>query len=308
MTSPRPFAAACAAAFTVLVLGGCGAASGGTPPQATVPGSSAGPAGPTGPATSAPLDPATTSATLAVYYLGNERIWPEVGPLPVDRIKLYREFRRLPVGDGGPRARTEAAVAEMLDRSSASDPDYSTGWPAGARVRQIRIDGDTVTADLGGARRNSVGAEAAHQAVQQLIWTVTAASGRSGVRLLLDGEQVDELWGHVGVEGVLRRGPAAEVIAHVWLIDPQHGATVGRTFTVHVSGIVFESTVYIRVRQGDRTVHQTFVTLVGGTLSRHGEAKASLTLPRGEYTVEAFDSSAANGRDLFLDDHAITVR
>jgi hypothetical protein len=259
----------------------------------------------------APTTPAgggtATRVSLAVYYLGTERAWREDDGSPIDRVKLYREFHRLPAGDGGARARTVAAVTAMLT-ASADDPHYRTGWPDSARVRDVRVDPGLVTVDLGGARRNNVGAEAAEQAVQQLAWTATAASGESRVRLLLDGERVDELWGHVAIDGPLRRAAAEDVLAHVWLIDPQHGATVGRTFTVHVSGYVHEATIHIRVRQGDRTVRTTFVTVAsdGGLI---GEARTRLTLPAGRYTIEAYaPDQTGSGRPLFLDDHAVTVR
>jgi hypothetical protein len=248
------------------------------------------------------------SATVAVYYIGTERVWRESDGQPIDRIKLYREFHRGPAGDGSPQARTAKAVGEMLDRASAYDPDYRTGWPSSARVRQVRVEGDTVTVDLGGAERNNVGAEVANQAVQQLIWTATAASGKAGVRLLLDGAEVSELWGHVAVGGTLRRGKALDVVAHVWLIDPQHDATVGRTFTIHVSGKTYESTIHLRIRQSNRTVLQTFVTVAAPPGNEFGEAKKEVTLPPGSYTIEAYgDSGIEGGGPPFLDDHTIRV-
>jgi len=286
--------------LAAVLVGGCAGAQPGWGPGATPTGV------PTTPAV--PSEPGVASATVAVYYLGNERIWQEGNGQPVDRVKLYREFHRGPAGDGGPRDRTVKAVTEMLDGSSAYDPDYRTGWPSGARVLEVRIDGATVTVDIGGAERNNVGAEVADQAVQQLIWTVTAASGKTGVRLLLDGAEVSELWGHVAVGGVLRRAPALDVLAHVWLIDPQHDATVGRTFTVHVSGAVFESTIQLRVRQTDRTVLQRFVTVSAPAGGQFGEAKTDVTLPPGTYTIEAYAESAVDGRPQFLDNHTIRVQ
>ena len=304
MMNNRPFPALCAIAVSVAVfLGGCGRATPGAPLTPGDPGS----AQPSTMSESPAGSEAGAALLLAVYYLGEERFWREAGGQPVDRIRLYREFHRLPAGDGGPQAKTTAAVAAMLDQASALDPDYSTGWPSSARVRQVRVDGDTVTVDLSGATTNSVGAEAAEQAVQQLIWTATAASGKSGVRLLLDGESVSELWGHVAVGGVLRRAPALNTLAHVWLIDPQHGATVPRTFTIHVSGAVFESTIQLRVRQGDQTVNKRFVTVAGSTAGHFGEAKTTLTLSPGSYVVEAYSESAVDGRPTFVDNHTITV-
>jgi hypothetical protein len=288
------------AAVMLAGLAGCGnLAAGGQPP---VGGSTSTGTSPTPPATTGPV----SRISLAVYYIGTERVYREGTGTPIDRIKLYREFHRLGVADGGARTRTAAAVTEMLAAASALDPDYGTGWPAGSRVRDVRVDNGAVTVDIGGAARNSVGSEAAHQAVQQLVWTATAASGQPGVRLRIDGQPVDELWGHVDVRGVLPRASAPDVLAHVWLIDPQHGATVGRDFTVHVSGYVPEATIHIRVRQGNRTVHTGFVTVAGDGL--FGEARTRLTLPAGRYTLEAFaPNQASGGGDLFLDDHAITV-
>jgi hypothetical protein len=307
MPAHRFHAALCAATITLAGLAGLtgcrtmptpGPAVGSNPTSTATPGG--------GSSTGAAPPQTATRVTLPVYYLGTERVWRESDGTAIDRIKLYREFHRLDAGDGGSRARARAAIADML-ASSALDPDYRTGWPSGARVRDVSVAAGVVTVDIRGATRNNVGSEAADQAVQQLVWTATAASGQDGVRLLIDGQPVDELWGHVAVGGVLRRSPAEDVQAHVWLIDPQHGANVGKTFTVHVSGYVSEATINIRARQGDRIVRQTFVTVAGD--GHFGEARTQLTLPAGRYTLEAYaPSNATAGRPLFLDDHAITVR
>ncbi len=294
MSSKRAFPAIFAAAFlAVLGLSGCGQQSKGLLPIGSPP--------------TLPAESAATQATVAVYYLGEERLWREADGQPVDRVRLYREFHQVPAGDGSPRAKTGAAITAMLAEGSAFDPDYGSGWPAAASLRDVSVDGDTVTVDISRAAANSIGAEAAEQALQQLIWTATAASGAPGVRLLLDGQPVTELWGHVEVSGVLKRAAALGTVSQLWLIDPQHGSTVAPTFTVHVSGSVFESTVQLRVRQGDQTVTEKFITLAGGSEGQFGEAKTSLTLSPGSYIVEAYAESAVDGRVSFLDNHTITV-
>ena len=284
-----------AVAATVVGIAGCG------PLPSPTPG---------GPATTpSTVETSATGATVVsvpVYFLGIERHWQEADGQPVERIKLYREFHRVPAADGGLQAKTHAAVTAMLDGHTL-DPDYRTGWPDGARVRSVAVGDDTATVDLAGAATNSVGAEAAQQTVEQLIWTATAASGKSGIRLLLDGEPASDLWGHVSVGGVLRRAKALDTLASVWLIDPQHGATVGRTFALHVSGATFESTIQLRVRQGDRTVSQKYVTVSTTSTGRFGEAKTTFTLSPGGYVIEAYAESAVDGRVAFLDDHSITV-
>jgi hypothetical protein len=248
-------------------------------------------------ATSAAPPPGTTTASLPIYYVADDR----------GRLRLYREFRQLPLGDGSAAAKTRAALTEMF-AGRAYDPDYRTAWPTSAVVRGVSIADGVVTVDLAGAGRNNVGSEAAHQAVQQLVWTVGAVvGGNPGVRLMLDGRPAAELWGSVDVSGVLRRDAHVDVAALVWLISPQHGQTVGRTFEVHVAGVAFEATVQLRIRQGDRVVDEQFLTLNNGAPA-FGEARLSVTLAPGTYTLEAYEESAEDGSVQHLDDHTITVR
>lgn len=260
-----------------------------------------------GPSTAAPGPSATAAprpgatALLRVYYLGSDR----------GRPRLYPEFHSLPVGDGSAAARTSAALTEMLDGRRAYDPDYAGGWPAGTRVRDVRVEADAVVVDLAGvgdgADPGQLDPDTARQAVQQLVWTATAASGKGVVRLRLDGRPASTLWGIVPVAPDLRRAPAADVLGLVWVIDPQHGATVGRTFQVYVAGIVFEATMQVRVRRGTTVVYERTVTLDAGA-PQQGEARLSLALEPGSYTIEGYAISAADGSEQHLDDHAFTVR
>jgi hypothetical protein len=248
-----------------------------SPPAAVPP---AQPPGASRAATEAPGAP--MPPLLPVYYLG-----------PGDR--LYREFHPLDTGSDKPADRVRAAVEELLD-DSAADPDYRTAWPAGGAVRDVTVDGDTVTVALTGVRPAGAGA------VHQLVWTVTAVSGKPAVRLLVDGVPL------AGSGGRLERGPALDELADLWLIEPQEGSIVGRAPVVHVYGAVFEATVQVRVRSGERVVQERTVTLSAGAPQR-GEGRVTLApLEPGAYTVEAYVSSPEDGRELSLDDHAITVR
>lgn len=240
---------------------------------------------------------ATPPGSVAVYYLGATRS----GPL------LYREFHHPGVASGSPvAAKVTAAIDELLDHP-AFDPDYTSAWPAGARLNRVSIDGDTVTVDLAGATVNAVDARRAAAGVQQLVWTATAPSDTvTGVRLLFDGKPLTTLWGSVPVGGVLHRGNALDVRAPVWLIDPQQGATVGRTFTVFVAGTVPEGAARLRVRSSAGVVQDSPVTLDQGAPAL-GTAKMSLTLDPGRYTIEAFYVSPADSSAQFVDDHEFTV-
>lgn len=269
------------------------------------------------PSTPEPVPPADPSPTVTttqptpgpqgepdrvpIYYLG------QVG----NRVVLYREFRTVTPADNTLPARIAAAVREML-RDDPLDPDYFGVWPDGAAVTEVRIEGDVAVVVLTGVANNNVGAELAQMTVEQLVWTVTAVAADAGspvngVRLSVDETSSSGLWGHVDITGVLRRGDSTQVQAPVWLISPQHGDTVGRTFTIHVDGTVFEATVNLRVRDASgTTVQETFVTLDEGAPAR-GEATTTLTLAPGRYTLEAFVYSMADGSVQAMDDHDITV-
>jgi spore germination protein GerM len=240
------------------------------------------------------------TATVPVYYLGTVR----------DRVVLYREFHSVTFVDGI-AGRIGAAVAEMM-RNDPLDPDYSSAWPAGATVRGVRIEAGVAVVDLAGVANNSVGAENAAMTIQQLVWTVTAVAADAGspvdgVRLLIDGSTRSELWGHVSIGGVLRRGASTNTQAQVWLIAPQHGDTVGRSVRVHIDGTVFEATAVVRVRNASgAVVDERTVTLSTGAPGR-GEAFLELNLAPGRYTLEAFYYSPADSSIQAMDDHEITV-
>jgi hypothetical protein len=262
-------AVAAVAAIAVVV------ASTGERPSPAPPAASATPAGT--PPASAGLTAGPINDNVPVYYAGRTR----------SANLLYREYH--PVADDGTlTGRIRAAVTEALGRPL--DPDYTSPWPAGTGVRDVSVDGSTATVELSGTTT-------AGFARQQLVWTVTAQDkGITGVRLILGGQPT----------GVLTRDPAADVLAPVWLYEPQQGARVGRTFTVQLAGIVFEGAIRLRVRSAGAVVSDQPVQLSAGAPAQ-GSATTALTLKPGRYTVEAYFVSVKDGSEQGLDDHEITV-
>jgi hypothetical protein len=160
------------------------------------------------------------------------------------------------------------------------DPDYSSAWPAGTVVRGVTVTGDVVTVDLGGAVPPSP------IAVQQLVWTVTAASGLPGVRL-------------GGAGGVLRRAPAVDTLAPVWLINPQQGDVIrGGRLDVHVAG--FGSTARLEIEPGiGGAPFRQDLALEGGSPAQR-EAHVTVAIPPGTYRVTVTVDGA-------FDDHTVVV-
>ncbi len=212
--------------------------------------------------------PAAVGPLLAVYY---------VGPCCADA--LVREFHRATPSSTSMPDRVRAALSSMFG-TAPLDPDYASAWPAGTVVRGVTITGDVVTVDLGGAVPPSP------VAAQQLVWTVTAASGLPGVRV-------------GGAGTVLRRAPAVDTLAPVWLINPQQGDVIrGGQLDVHVAGFGSEARLEIAPRVGGAPFRQD-LPLTGGSPAQR-EAQFTLTVPPGTSTVTVTVDGAS-------DDHIVEV-
>lgn len=253
-------------------------------------------AGCTGPSSPAPLPIGTPTATtaLAVYYTVSDRGGP----------KLIREFHRLPVPDDSAAAKVSAAVTDML-ASPALDPDYTSLWPQGIRITSAKVDGDTATVDLTGFTAGLGGLIEA-TALQQLVYTVTAASGQPKVKILRDGQKADSLFGHMSTKEALTRGPAVDVLYGVWIISPQQGDQSGADVQIHLAGIAFEATINYDVLRDGKIVKHQVVTLDAGA-PKQGEFTTTVRLDPGEYVIQAYEVSAKDGARQHQDSHTFTV-
>lgn len=256
----------------------------------------AGCSGPSPAPSASPLPMGTPAPTtsLAVYYT----ISDQGGP------RLIREFHTLVIADESPTAKVNSAVSDML-AAPARDPDYVSLWPQGVRLLAAKVDGDTSTVDLTGIQ-SGMGGVAEAIALQQLVYTVTAASGQPKVRILKDGQAVDSLFGHVSTKKALTRGKAVDVLYGVWIISPQQGEQPGQAVEVHLAGIAFEATVnYDIIRDGKVIKHQA-VTLSAGA-PQQGEFTTTVQLEPGEYVIQAYAVSTKDGGRQHQDSHTFTV-
>ena len=167
-----------------LLLAGCGsddpdvsAPPSPSPPTTTAPASDA-------PTPSASAVPSSSASARAVYWLGAADA-PR-GP------RLYREFVRRPDVDDAVRDAVELVLA-----GQPADPDYTSLWADGTTVLGVTRDGDTAVVDLSQqATTNGGGSAFEAMSLQQLVHTVTAADpSLTGVRLTVEGEPVQTLWG-----------------------------------------------------------------------------------------------------------------
>ncbi len=238
--------------------------------------------------------PSVRTSAVAVYYL---RDTGGTG------TRLYREFHRRPVTDQPARDAVEAMLEQDPD-----DADYLTLWPKGTGVNDVTIEGSTATVDLTAtAAKGQSGPEAEGTSLQQLVYTVTAAepSVRS-VRVLVDGQARETLWGHIDASRPTSRAPAAEILGPVWILQPTEGATLKRGDSFGGEASVFEATVNWQWVQGDTVVAKGFSTASVGAPGR-GPWSATVDVPAGDYELRAFESSAEDGAPTFVDTKQVTV-
>ena len=265
-----------------------------TPDPTTTPSATSEPA-PT-PAATTPTPVATTPApspgtrAVAVYYLGST----DEGP------RLYREFHRRPATTGVVRD----AVTAMLDEAPVDD-DYESLWPDGTSVRGVRKDGDVLVVDLSMPKRLMLGSGFEAVTIQQLVWTATAADpSAKRVRLAVDGDERESVGGHVDTTRPMARQPLD--LGPVWLLTPTEGGTLRRGASFGGEATVFEATVSWQLVQGTRVVAEGFSTASTGAPER-GRWSAVADVPPGRYVLRAFESSAEDGRETWVDDKAVTV-
>jgi hypothetical protein len=238
--------------------------------------------------------PDETRSAVPVYYVAETAAG----------LRLQREFHHIPSADP-----PSDAVREMLAQPTGNDPDYRNLWPAGTALRTpVTTAGGVIVVDLTGLGPARLGTEAAELAVQQLVFTVQGAlQSTDPVRILVDGQPVDRLWGAVDVSEPVQRGDAYALRSLVQIDAPAHGAVVGREVEVTGEAAVFEATVHWEVLRDGAVVRSGFTSTTEG--QKFAPFSFKVTLDPGQYTVRILedDPSDGEGRPALTDDKAITV-
>ena len=227
---------------------------------------------------------------------------------------LFREFRTAPaVVTADPVA--EAVV--MMTSLEPLDPDYRSLWSAVESVGTSVAPGGTITVDLPApAFASQLPADDAELALQQLVYTVSAAAVTAGlldaatakeVRILVDGRSDYEAFGSVDLKDPISRD--ASLAAPVWLIDPQTGTESGPPLTMfgRVLPDFASATWEVIPAHGDEAVKSGEITEPTETpaSSAGTEFRIPVDVPAGDYTVRVTGSN--EGGDRVTDDHTVTV-
>jgi hypothetical protein len=209
---------------------------------------------------------------------------------------LVREFRDVPDA-GGPVA---SAVAAMT-RLTPLDPDYSNPWRPATRVAVTRAS-DAITVDLSrdALANTQIGSELAARAVQQLVYTATAAAAQFGapattVRITVDGEEADA-WGAVRLGEPTARAPLLDVQLRAWVTSPREGAVVpAGTVRFEGFGTSFEATFLWKILSSTGAIVERGSAMGGTGDGQFGSFTFTAQLPAGTYSVLVSEDDPSDG-------------
>jgi spore germination protein GerM len=265
-----------------------------------------GPASPAAPTTSAPLETTQASNKAPVYWMGRSN----------DRVFLYREFRDVPEQDN-PVTR---ALRVMMSQKPL-DPDFFTPWQNPKKLATSISGKNVITVDVSADAFNSnVDAAMAERAIQQLVYTATAAGASAG--LIDSGQQVqvvvlvDGHTDYVAFNRVRLGSPtsrSAGMVAPVWITDPQEGTSVPEG-TVKITG---RSTVpgenlrweILRVEGSNvKTPYLNGNATASTVAGESGLFNLAVSLGPGDYEVRVSQLVEGNdAQDVFVDTRGFSV-
>lgn len=238
-----------------------------------------------GPSTpsSQPPQPVVDDYVLPVYY--------EV-PTAGGEYRLAREFH--PTESAEPIA---DAVRQMF--GSPADPDYATLWDPSTEVLSAARSTDTVFIDLRNPQTTTDSAEEDERAVQQLVYTATAATfaaheeSYSTVQILVEGEP-QAVFDTVDLREPQTRTDQLSTRLLVQIDEPLSGERYESPVTVRGSAAAHEATLEWDVRDDDGTVVASDVTSTE-ECCRFSPFSFDLDLNPGTYTVEVRQTDPSGG-------------
>jgi hypothetical protein len=227
-------------------------------------------------------------------------------------FKLYREFRAVPDAGGA-----VASAVRAMTRLAPLDPDYMTPWRPASHV-VVKQKGSSISVDLSADAfsNGNLGSELAAAAIQELVYTATAAAAQSGVpattvTITKDGRSSD-VWGTLRIGVPMRRAAMGDVQARAWITSPQEGEVrpAGKvTFTGF--GTSFEATFGWAIRTADGTEVARGSAMGGTGTGGFGTLSFTARLVPGRYTVTLSTDDPSGGgapQGPATDDKAFTVR
>lgn len=258
------------------------------------------------PSTSAPLETTQASNKAPVYWIGRSN----------ENVYLYREFRDVPEQENPV---TRALRSMMSDKPL--DPDFFTPWQNPKKLATSISGKNVITVDVSPDAFNSnLDEDMAKRAIQQLVYTATAAGASSGlvdsgqqiqVVILVDGHTDYLAFNHVRLGSPTPRG--AGMVAPVWIIDPQEGVGVPDG-SVKISGRSTLPGGKLRWKilkvdgSSDKTAYLGGEVTASADQAQSGLFSMNVNLAPGNYEIRVFQVDPGNpDRELNVDSRGFKV-
>lgn len=256
----------------------------------------------------------STGSPMPVYWLGDSGT----------RTYLYREYLPYEAVDAAAPGDVIATAVATMAAGSPRDPDYRNPWHEAERVGANVSRNGTITVDVSESMFNHEISEAeARSALQQLIFTATAAAANSGmdtggpttpVIITVDGRSGYRYGGTI-LGSPMVRDEARQ--APLWVIDPAYGRSADAEVSFKMVASHVARTVYWDIRRvaDDELVFSGQIELDGAE-ARQQEIQFTRRLVTGEYTVRLYvlnqdvmDTSLINPQEAISlwDDHEFSV-
>ena len=225
-----------------------------------------------------------------------------------DTPQGFRLFSELREFDEESSELVESVLGELVSGElQPLDPDYLNLWDSSHQLVSLSISGNqaTVNLDLGVL---NVGAEAEARAIDQIVWTLTGISPEiQSVTILVDGEPVESLAGHVDATMPFARGEGLEVLSPVQISSPVEGQILSNPVVIQGQACTFEANVVWELLRDDAVVDSSFTSAESACPERSGWSVELDELGAGAYVFRAWEESAEDGSLQALDSRSFTV-
>jgi germination protein M len=257
-------AAAAGAAFVVAGCGGAGATPTTAPSTTTPPGT-------TTTATTGTTTSQAATNTLSVYFLRDG--------------KIAAARREVPETQAIATAALDALIAGPDQRDTSAG--LSTALSADQKFSDLRVDGGVATLSLSG--------EPTHEAVAQVVYTLTQFPTVHAVAL--GGQR-------------LTRASFEDVTPAIFVEAPSPGESISSPVRIHGTANTFEATFVVKLTVAGNKLFEKPVTATSGTGTR-GTFDVSIPFDAGSGgpgALAAFEESAENGRPVNVVQMPVLVR
>lgn len=192
-------------------------------------------------------------------------------------------------------------------RAQPVDPDYSNLWGDGTSLNVYTKDGSTGVIDLKMGKLN-VGAESESRAIDQLIWTLSEIDPTiTEILLLVDGEPIESLAGHVDATKVIAKAPDYDVLSNLQISSLAEGEALKSPVTMSGQGCTFEANLVWTLRKGGVVLKSAPATAETSCPDRSNWKVELGELEAGDYSFTVEDFSAEDGSLSAKDDKNFTI-